>query len=157
MMNPKPIPSPSQALADQFVNSADAEAAIRISRRAVASSGQSRKRRVRLALVVAVPLLIAVLTLELAWQALTAVFDPAPSPAMARLQAQAMLDGLVGDVRAFQKDYHELPARLIEVGVPPRGKWSYVVVTAAHFRIQGTVYGQSVSFDSATGPEMERR
>jgi hypothetical protein len=85
-----------------------------------------------------------------AWQPLVDFFEPWPPPVAARAEAQTALDALVVDIEAFRKDYDHLPGTLIEIGVPPRGRWSYAGVSPAHYRVQGTLYGQSVSFDSST-------
>jgi hypothetical protein len=153
----KPPRSASQALADELADSADVETQTRINNRAAASSGRSRQRAVSLALVCAVPVLVALLVADFFGPQMMALFDPTPSPAMARQQAQAMLDVVVADIRSFQKDYHQLPSTLVEVGLPARGQWTYVTLGPSTYRVQGTVYGQSVTFDSAAGTEKEHR
>jgi hypothetical protein len=157
MMDSKPPPNASQALADALVDSADAEALIRTNSRAAASSGRSRQRTVAISLVCAVPVLVALLLADFLWPQLVALFEPTPSPAMARQQAQAMLDGVVTDIRSFQKDYHQLPSTLVEIGVPARGQWTYVTLSPSRYRVQGAVYGQSVTFDSIAGTDKEHR
>jgi hypothetical protein len=147
---PRPPPSASQDAANQIFDSADAEREQIIAARVVLAPAVSRARAVRVALLIAVPVLAAVLLVNFAWQPLVAFFEPWPAPAAARAEAQTALDALVVDIEAFRKDYDHLPGTLIEIGVPPRGRWSYVGVSSAHYRVQGTLYGQSVSFDSST-------
>jgi hypothetical protein len=153
----KPPPSASQALVDGLVEAADAEALTAIRSRTAASSGRSRQRAVTVALVCAVPVLVALLLAEFAWPPLIGLFEPTPSPAIAHQQAQAMLDVVVTDIRSFQKDYHQLPSTLVEVGLPARGQWTYVTLSPSRYRVQGTVYGQSVTFDSVAGTDQEHR
>ena len=153
-------PSASQQLVDQLADCAVIEQQEERARRVVVRSTMTRQRVSRTALVVAVPILIAVLVATVAWQPLMSLFETAPSPAMASQQAQAMLDALVVDIDAFQEDYDELPATLVDVGVPPRGQWSYATVDRTRYRVQGKLYGQVVSFDSASAgsrPAKERQ
>jgi hypothetical protein len=145
----RPPPNASQDAANHIFDSADAEQQQIVAARVVLAPAISRARSVRVGLLIAVPVLAAVLLVNFAWQPLAAFFEPWPPPAAARVAAQAALDTLVGDVEAFRKDYDHLPGTLIEVGVPSRGRWSYTGVGSAHYRVQGTLYGQSVSFDSS--------
>jgi len=139
----------SQSLANEIFDSADAERQKIVAERVVLPPAVSRRRGVRVALLIAIPVLAAVLVVNFAWQPLVSMFEPWPPPAAARVEAQAALDALVLDIEAFRKDYDHLPAALIEVGLPPRGRWSYAGVSKAHYRVEGTLYGQSVSFDSS--------
>ena len=142
------IPSTSQQLANQLFDSANAEQRKMVTERVPVPPAVTRQRAVQVALAVAVPILIAVLLATFAWQPLMSFFEPAPSPAMAHEQAQAMLDELVVEIDSFRRDYEELPETLVEVGVPPRGQWSYAALSNGKYRVEGTLYGQSVSFDS---------
>jgi len=146
---PRPPPSASQDAANHLFDAADAEREQLIAARVVLPPAVSRARTVRVALLIAVPVLAAVLLVNFAWQPLVAFFEPWPPPAAARVEAQTALDALVVDIEAFRKDYDHLPGTLIEVGVPPRGRWSYAGVSSDQYRVQGTLYGQSVSFDSS--------
>ena len=145
---PKPPPSAAQEAANELFDAADAERQQIIADRVVVPAAISRRRAVRMALMMAVPVLVALLLVNFAWEPLMSFFEPWPAPAAARLQAQSTLDGLVLDIEAFRKDYGELPATLIEIGVPSRGKWSYAAVSSVDYRVEGTLYGQAVSFDS---------
>lgn len=146
---PRPPAITSQDAANQIFASADAERQKIIAERVVVPSAMSRKHAVRVSLLVAVPVLAIVLIVNFAWQPLVALFEPWPAPAVAHQQAQATLDVLVLDIEAFRKDYGEPPKTLIEIGVPPRGRWSYAGASDGHYRVEGTMYGQSVSFDSS--------
>jgi hypothetical protein len=148
-MKTGPPPNGSQDAANQIFDAADSEREKIIAARVVVPPAISRQRTIRLALLMAVPILVAVLLVNFAWPPLVSFFEPWPEPAAARVQAQAALDALVLDVEAFRKDYGHLPGALIEIGVPPRGRWSYAGVGNAHYRVQGTLYGQDVSFDSS--------
>jgi hypothetical protein len=145
----RPPPGGSQDAANQIFDAADSERQRIIAARVVVPPAISRQRTVRLGLLIAVPVLVAVLLVNFAWQPLVSFFEPWPAPAAARVQAQTALDALVLDVESFRKDYGHLPAALIEIGVPPRGRWSYAGLDNAHYRVQGTLYGQDVSFDSS--------
>jgi hypothetical protein len=154
-------PRESQRLADLLVDSATADQIHQRehAERVAVPSAIARQRVVHVALAMAVPILIAVLLVNFAWQPLMSLFEDRPSPAIASQQAQEMLDALVIDIDAFQDDYNELPATLVDIGVPPRGEWSYAVLGHAQYKVRGTLYGQVVSFDS-TGrakPVKERR
>ena len=116
--------------------------------RAAVPSAVTRQRTVRVAVAVAIPVLIAVLVASFAQETLTSVFEYAPAPAVASRQAQEMLDALVVEIDAFRQDYDALPATLVDVGVPPRGRWSYATSGNGQFKVEGTLYGQTVSFDS---------
>ena len=148
MTEPLHAPSESQRLADQLAESAITERETVRAARIAVPSRVTRERVVYVALALAVPILLGVLLATFAWQPLMALFEPAPSPAMARQQAQEMLDALVGEVDAFRRDYDVLPATLVEVGVPPRGQWSYTAFGDAHYKIECSCYGQIVRFDS---------
>jgi hypothetical protein len=148
-MPSRPPPNGSQNAANQIFDAADVEREKIIASRVVVPPAISRQRTVRLALVMAVPVLVAVILVNFAWQPLVSFFEPWPEPAAARAEAQTALDALVLDVEAFRKDYGHLPAKLVDIGVPPRGRWSYAGVDNAHYRVQGTLYGQDVSFDSS--------
>lgn len=153
----KPSPSASQALVDGLVDAVDAEALTATLHRAARSSGRSRQRAVTLTFVCAVPVLVAVLLAEFARPQLMGLFEPTRSPAIARQEAQAMLEVVVTDIRSFQKDYHQLPSSLVEIGLPARGQWTYVTLSPSRYRVEGKVYGQSVTFDSVAGTDKEHR
>jgi hypothetical protein len=152
-------PSASQQLANELADSAVADHQRLRAERVPVPSTITRQRVVRVSLAVAIPILIAVLVATFAWQPLMSLLEPALSPAMASQQAQEILDALVIEIDAYRKDYDALPATLVDIGVPPRGQWSYVPSGNAQFKVQGTLYGQVVSFDStsaAVRPTQER-
>jgi hypothetical protein len=150
MTEPPRTPSASQQLVDEFADSAIVEQRVaREKRIAAAPAPVDRQRSVRVALAIAVPILIAVLVVTLAWEPLVALFEPSPSPEVARLQAQETLDALVVRIDSFHKDYSHLPATLVEVGVPPSGRWSYLPSGNTQYTVSGMLFGQAVSFDSA--------
>lgn len=148
-MEPQKKPSASQQLADQMFDSALAERQQLLAERVPVFSPVTRQRAARVALFVAVPILLAVLSAAFDWQPLASLFERTPPPEIAHRQAQAMLDALVVDIDAFRRDYNELPDTLVEVGVPPQGRWTYAALSRVHYRLHGTLYGQSVSFDSS--------
>jgi hypothetical protein len=138
----------SQELADQLANSATVEAETVRAQRIAVPSAQTRQRNVRVALVVAVPMLVLALTATLAWDPLMSLFEATPPPALAKQQAQTTLEGLVAEIESFRKDYNELPKNLVDIGVPARGEWHYSAAGNAQYTVTGTLFGQSVAFDS---------
>jgi len=138
----------SQELADQLANSATVEAETVRSQRTAVPSAQTRQRNVRVALAVAIPMLVLVLTATFAWGPLMSLFETTPPPAVAKQQAQTTLEGLVAEIESFRKDYNELPKTLVDIGVPARGEWRYSASGNAQYTVAGTLFGQSVAFDS---------
>jgi hypothetical protein len=153
MNEPPPTPSASQRLANQLADSAIVEQeVIRARRIAVAPATVTRQRTAGIALAVAVPILVAVLLGTFFWEPLVSLFETTPPAAEAARQAQETLNGLVAGIDSFHKDYHHLPATLVEVGVPPRGRWIYTSTDAGQYTIAGVLYGKAVAFDSARAP-----
>jgi hypothetical protein len=146
---PRPPPNEAQNAANEIFADADAERRQIIAERVAVPPAVSRERAVRIALFIAVPVLAAVLLVTFAWRPLISFLEPWPAPAVARAQAQSALDELVREIEAFRKDYDELPGTLVEIGVPARGEWSYAAAGNGHYRVQGTLYGQTVNFDSS--------
>jgi hypothetical protein len=142
--------SASQRLADELANSAVIEHRTERAQRVAVPSTVTRQRVVRVSLAAAVSVLIAVLIATFAWEPLLSVFAPTPSAEAATQQAQEMLDALVVEIDAFRNDYDELPATLVDIGVPPRGQWRYTATSRTHYIVEGAVYGKVVSFDSAS-------
>jgi hypothetical protein len=150
MSEPQNKPTGAQQMVDELV---DLEVADRQKRRVGqirARPPMSRERRALIALVVAAPILLAILAITFAGDALRSLFESNPPAAVASQEAHKALDALVGEIEAFRKDYQELPESLVEIGVPPRGRWSYAVIGKTHYRVQGTLYGEAVGFDSTT-------
>jgi hypothetical protein len=142
--------SASQRLADALADSAVIEHQTERAQRVPVPSTVTRQRVVQVSLAAAVSVLIAVLLATFAWEPLLAVFAPAPSAEEATRQAHEMLDALVADIDAFRKDYDELPATLVDIGVPPRGQWRYTASSRTQYVVEGTIYGKVVRFDSAS-------
>jgi hypothetical protein len=99
-------------------------------------------------LIVAIPVLIVVATPNFTDWSWSSLFETRPPPAVAREEAQKTLNSLVGEVEGFRRDYHELPESLAEVGLPSRGRWKYSVSGDGRYTLSGSLYGQSVSFES---------
>ena len=97
----------------------------------------------------AVPILIAVIMINVVGLSFRSLFETKPSASAARQAAQQALAGLVAEIEAFRKDYDQLPESLVEIGVPARGQWSYSVTGENNYRVQGTLDGQGVSFDAS--------
>jgi hypothetical protein len=140
----------SQELADQLANSATAEAETARAQRIAVPPAQTRQRHVRVALGVAIPVLVLVLSATFFWDPLMSLFEATPPPALAKQQAQTALEGLVAEIESFRKDYDELPKTLVDIGVPARGEWRYSPSGNAQYTVTGTLFGQSVAFDSTT-------
>lgn len=140
----------TEALANRLtkeIRERDARRAAQELARSTATS--SRQRACQAGLAVGVPLLIAILVMNLTGTSWRSLFESRPPDAVARYEATRLLDRLVVDIEAFRKDYDALPERLDEIGLPERGTWTYTATGGGHYRIQGTVYDQRVSFDSS--------
>jgi hypothetical protein len=141
-------PGGRQQAANQIFEEAVAEQQQVIARRVVVPGGVTRQRYVQIALAVSVPVLVVVLLVSFAGPFLASWLETAPSPAVARQEAQKELDTLVAGIEAFRKDFNDVPKALVEVGIPERGRWSYSVIGAGRYRVQGALYGEAVSFTS---------
>ena len=118
-------------------------------REAAASPRRRRQPATALGLVVALPVLSILLVPLLTGQPIRSLLARKLPADVARSRAQQMLETAVADVNAFQADYDELPRTLWEVGMPPQGTWHYQIEPDGRtFRIEGTLQGQGVSFDS---------
>jgi len=125
---------------------------------AVLDSWFSRKRAVLVALIVALPVLGLLMSLNITDQSLDELLLPNPPPELGLHRAQQTLDAVVRQVRVYREDYSELPDSLAEVGVP-KGDWTYEKELTGHYRIRLKLYGQVVTFnsrESKTAPD-ERR
>jgi hypothetical protein len=119
----------------------------------VQASAKPSRQRVSLALLIAaVPIFATLLVVGFTDWSFTALFETRPTGPAAREQAEKTLSGLVAEIEAFRHDYNELPERLIEIGIPPRGEWKYSVRGSDHYRVEGTLHGQRVVFDSTKRP-----
>ena len=101
-------------------------------------------------LIVAIPILIVVAMPNFTDWSWRSLFETRPPAAVAREEAQRALNSLVGAVEGFREDYHELPESLAEVGLPSRGRWKYSLSGDGRYTLTGSMYGQSVSFESPT-------
>jgi hypothetical protein len=99
-------------------------------------------------LIVAIPVLLVVMLPNFTDWSWRSLFETRPPAGVAREEAQKALNSLVGEVEGFRKDYHELPESLAEVGLPSRGRWKYSVTGDGRYTLTGSMYGQSVSFES---------
>ena len=148
------IPSGRQEAANQIFDEAVAEQKEVVARRVVVSVGPTRQRYVQIALAVSIPVLAIVLLVTFAGPFLSSWLEIAPPPAVARQEAQQVLDALVGDIEAFRKDFNEVPKTLVQVGIPERGRWSYTVVGPGRYTVQGALFGEAVSFTSPERQEL---
>jgi hypothetical protein len=116
---------------------------------ALVSSWFSRQRVVLVALIVCLPILGLLVSMNLTGQSLDELLMPDPPPALALQQAQEALDAVVRQVRVYREDYSQLPDDLAEVGAP-KGDWTYdKEFLTGRYRIHLKLYGQTVAFDSA--------
>jgi hypothetical protein len=115
----------------------------------------TRKHVVAGSLVVAIPLLAALLAVNVFGISFVDLITPAPSPDVARRQAQAALDDVVKGIEGFREDYAALPERLVEVAAPSRGEWTYTRTPNGHYRVVVEMYGHSVSYDSAHSKQVQ--
>jgi hypothetical protein len=111
--------------------------------------GVTRKRSVAGAFAVAIPVLAILLAVNVFNVSLMELITPAPSPEVARRQAQEALDSVVKGIETFRKDYEELPERLIEVASPEQGQWTYTRKSGGHYQVRLALHGQVLNFDSA--------
>lgn len=137
----------SQNLVDGLVDLVDSE---RRTRKAnvVVQPRRTRERRTQLGLAIAVSVLVAWHGVSFGAPLVKSFFEPRPSAALARQEAQAMLGSLVDEIEMFRRDYNELPETLVEIGVPSRGRWTYAVLGEKDYTLRGSLYGQGVAFDS---------
>ena len=145
-------PSASQEYANRLVDLADAEQRDRSARALAAQAPPyvTRQRTSRASLAVAALILMAILLASFGGPLLESVVETKPPASVGRAEAQKALDALVGEIEAFRKDYNELPETLVEIGVPSRGQWTYAVLGEGRYRVQGSLYGQGVTYESAT-------
>jgi hypothetical protein len=108
----------------------------------------TRERVCLLGLGLSAPILLIVLATNVLGISLMDLITPAPTPAVARQQAQETLDSVVREIESFHHDYSELPSVLAEVGVPARGTWAYLKKADERYQVVGQMYGQIVTFDS---------
>ena len=154
-----PIKGHGQQIANELFDLADSEQVERqkaSAERAAPHTSLGRRRATLMSLVAAVPILIAVVTVNFAGDTLTSWFETRPSASVAREEAQRTLNDLVVEIEAFRKDYSELPETLVEVGMPSRGRWTYTAIDKSHYTVQGSMFGQAVSFDSTSDRQNAR-
>jgi hypothetical protein len=108
----------------------------------------TRERACLVGLGLSVPILLIVLVTNVLGLSLMDLITPAPTPEVARQQAQETLEAVVTEIESFHHDYSELPDVLAEVGVPPRGAWAYLKKPDGRYQVVGQMYGQIVTFDS---------
>lgn len=123
-------------------------------KREQARSVFTRERVVLASLVAGIPILVVLVLINIVGLSFGQWLETRPSPAAAQQEAQDTLNTLVIDIEAFRKDYNELPESLVEIGVPARGQWSYSVSGPNNYRVQGTLYGQRVSFDGSAAKRL---
>jgi hypothetical protein len=137
----------SQNHVNELVGLADAERRTRVVI-VPPPPGRTRERRVRLALACTTPILSAILLVGFVAPVREFLFEKRLTPEVARQEARQTLDALVAGIESFRRDYNELPESLFEIGVPPRGQWTYDVSGKAAYRVRGSLQGQHVAFDS---------
>jgi len=110
----------------------------------------TRERACLVGLWISVPVLVIVLAVNVLGQSLVDLITPAPTPEVARQQAQETLQAVVLEIESFREDYSELPDVLAEVGIPHRGAWTYLKQPGGRYQVVGEMYGQVVTFDSSS-------
>jgi len=108
----------------------------------------TRERICLLSLLISVPILAVVVATNILGYSLVDLMTPAPTPEVARHMAQETLDGIVKEIESFHHDYSDLPDFLSEVGVPERGRWTYLKKSDGSYQVAGEMFGQVVRFDS---------
>jgi hypothetical protein len=137
----------SQERADALVGLVDSERRTR-KVHVVVPARLIRQRRAKWSLAIAASILIALQVVGFGVPFVESYFEARPPEAVARQEAQTMLNSLVDEIERFRQDYDELPESLVEIGVPPHGKWTYAVRGTKDYSLRGRVYGQPVTFDS---------
>ncbi len=144
-------PPSGRSEAEDILNQASQEILERERQRAErkpVDATRAGQRAPLIGLIVAIPVLIVVATPNFTDWSWMSLFETRPPAAVAREEAQKTLNSLVGEVEGFRRDYHELPESLAEVGLPSRGRWKYSVSGDGRYTLTGSLYGQSVSFES---------
>src|SRR4051812_34022976 len=106
-----------QAQVDQLVDLVEAERRARVVA-APPPAAPARDRRVRTALAVTAPILVASLLIGFGEPLWAYFFEEQLTPAMAQEEARRTLTSLVADIELFRRDYNDLPETLYEIGVP---------------------------------------
>jgi hypothetical protein len=109
----------------------------------------SRDRAVYAGVALFAPLLVGILLINVLGFSPLSVLESKPTPEAARQEAEQLLKTLVADIEAFRTDANHLPGSLVEVGIPSRGSWSYTNAGNGGYRVEGTLYGQAVTFTGA--------
>jgi hypothetical protein len=85
----------------------------------------TRERACLIGLGISAPILAIVLVTKVFGVSLIDMITPAPTPEVARHQAQETLQAVVREIESFREDYSELPDVLAEVG--SRRSWAATV------------------------------
>lgn len=109
----------------------------------------TRRRVSVIALGTAAPALALLIAFTFFPDALADALSPAPTPEVARAQAQAELDEVVREVEEFKADFSKLPETLVQVGAPAGGGWAFSKSAGDRYEVVRTLHGQVVSFHSA--------
>jgi hypothetical protein len=145
----RPSPARSRLLVEQAIDDAMEDLAQRTEARLQRETVpvlSPRERWTRIALVVAVPVLAALVIWNVTSTRLMA--QRLILPTMSREDVEAALKAVVEEIEAFKADYGELPASLAEIGLPPAGEWRYTRVADGRYRVDVTLGGHAVSADS---------
>ena len=108
----------------------------------------SRQRVSLFALYASLPVLVVLVAVTFFGAALSEMVSPSPSPQIARVQAQADLDAAVGAIEDFRADFSTLPQTLVQVGVAPRGDWTYTTAASGHYEVVRALHGQVARYSS---------
>ena len=108
----------------------------------------SRERVAYVGVALLTPVFVAILLVNVLGVSPLSYFEPQPTPEAARQEAQELLKTLVVDIEAYRTDYDQLPAALVQVGIPARGVWTYTNAGNGTYRLQGTLYGETATFTS---------
>jgi hypothetical protein len=147
-----PVVPPGPAEGAKALIDAAVEDDARTRRRRADAEGTASKPKsppaALIALLVALPVLGILYATNIKGLSLADLFTPAPTPAVARQQAEQAVHLVVREIESFKKDYSELPYSLTEVGTPVDGDWSYTKTPGNQYQIALRFYGQVVTFDS---------
>jgi hypothetical protein len=146
-------PPSGRSAAEDLVNQASQDIRERDRERAArkpVDPTRSGQRASLIGLIVAFPVLVVVLIPNFTDWSWRSLFETRPPAAVAREEAQKILNALVVEVEGFRTDYDQLPESLAEIGLPEHGRWSYSVRGDGKYSLTGSLYGQTVNFESPT-------
>ncbi|HLG56336.1 MAG TPA: hypothetical protein VI485_13455 [Vicinamibacterales bacterium] len=119
----------------------------RAARPGPARTGSRHARAARLGLLVALPVLVAVVLVNVWRPSLLVMLAVTGSSTVIDSQVEEALRVVVDDIQSFHADYAELPDSLAELGLPTQGEWVYTKNPDGGYRLIVTLQGRVRTFD----------